>query len=56
MKFMVPIGVKKIQFQFLIQKIVNQFLKKRVDANKDASVSLHMPQVSAYLGMRISWC
>jgi hypothetical protein len=39
---------KIIQFQFLkifLEKFVE--LKKRVDANKDASVTLHMPQVSA---------
>jgi hypothetical protein len=40
--------LKKIQFQilkFLFGKI--WAVKKRVDANKDASVTLHMPQVSA---------
>jgi hypothetical protein len=40
--------LKKIQFQFynfLFGK--NWAVKKRVDANKDASVTLHMPQVSA---------
>jgi hypothetical protein len=44
-----------IQFKkILFEKI--WLVEKGVDANKDVSVTLHMPQVSAYLGMKISWC
>jgi hypothetical protein len=49
--------LKKYSIQSLkliFEKI--RLVKKGVAANKDVLVTLHMQQVSAYLGMKISWC
>jgi hypothetical protein len=49
--------LKKYSIQSLkliLEKI--RLVKKGVAANKDVLGTLHMQQVSAYLGMKISWC
>jgi len=47
----ISISILKISFR------KNWTRKKRVDANKDAyTYSPHATQVSAYWGMKISWC